>query len=684
MKLSIKEKITLRKKIAGDIKIINGDNLPFKEKIALRKTIKANVKTLNGEEPKTDTILDDVGDPAFGARKDMHNLYYDKVKRAIINGKNLPMPNTEHLLKQDFSLYEIYDIYAIRKVSFNWPEYKKMLLDFLGGRAKIRDFERIQHILHDGRFYGENEFFRRENLNLDIVDKTFRERFSDKLQQNNFNDIYEYNNNLNAIYDKFLKEYKNKINDEKSPLSAKNFIKKFLAITSTNKRSTSYGIFFNAPYYLPIELAYKRLEFRDKDFRWAYVEALNYMDNLGDEDLEKIKYYIELTKNYKYIRNLSGGLYFSKKSKKSYKRNEIIRLNTQKHGLKILQEVDLLIEQAKNFRPKKADHTRVGIDYRNGKNIGSDDLLKEFKFRGIKFGNWVGKKHRQKTVNATFDALKDLAEIMDTDIEVKNLTLEFGASGIRGSMAHFSPSRKSINLNKKNGAGSLAHEFMHSIDNILCNKLVAHDNGNDYYIYPYNFSMLTKHSIGILLKSKNICVQKMGELMDKITDCKDLIRGSKNADLTKNKIYYTTKHELLARSFEAYSQFKLQSDNKTNGFLVQFLNNSDVYPKGEELLSLIKPMEEFFQAYKEMLQQEKIDKKNIENEVIDLKMNADEYRKIDNIINRDRQIIQYSLDSTNQEIKELANKIKTLRNKKADIKDQLDIWDLKNVRKHLY
>jgi hypothetical protein len=196
--------------------------------------------------------------------------------------------------------------------------------------------------------------------------------------------------------------------------------------------------------------------------------------------------------------------------------------------------------------------------------------------------------------------------------------------------------------------------------------------------------MLTKHSIGILLKSKNICVQKMGELMDKITDCKDLIRGSKKNDLTKNKIYYTTKHELLARSFEAYSQFKLKSDNKTNGFLVQFLNNSDVYPKGEELLSLIKPMEEFFQAYKEMLQQEKIDEKNIENEVIDLKMNADEYRKIDNIINRDRQIIQYSLDSTNQEIKELANKIKTLRNKKADIKDQLDIWDLKNVRKHLY
>jgi hypothetical protein len=207
--------------------------------------------------------------------------------------------------------------------------------------------------------------------------------------------------------------------------------------------------------------------------------------------------------------------------------------------------------------------------------------------------------------------------------------------------------------------------------------------------------MLTKHSIGILLKSKNICVQKMGELMDKITDCKDLIQGSKNADLVKSKIYFTTKHELLARSFEAYSQFKLQSDNKTNGFLVQFLNNSDVYPKGEELLSLIKPMEEFFQAYKEMLQQEKIDEKNIikdstiENkndflEVVDLKMDAVEYKKIDDIINRDRQIIQYSLDSTNQEIKELTNKIKTLRNKKADIEDQLDIWDLKNVRKHLY
>lgn len=116
---------------------------------------------------------------------------------------------------------------------------------------------------------------------------------------------------------------------------------------------------------------------------------------------------------------------------------------------------------------------RKGPDYRKNKNVSGQDYLDTFGFRGGEFGNWLNEKDRQVSLNYGFDALKDLADalqIADTDISLDgNLSIAFGSrgQGLSGAAAHYEPERHVINLTKMKGAGSLAHEWFHALDDFI-------------------------------------------------------------------------------------------------------------------------------------------------------------------------------------------------------------------------
>ena len=82
---------------------------------------------------------------------------------------------------------------------------------------------------------------------------------------------------------------------------------------------------------------------------------------------------------------------------------------------------------------------------------------------------------RQASLNYGYDALKDLAaalKISDRDISYQGeLSIAFGARGSGNAAAHYEPLRKVINLTKMNGAGSLAHEWWHDLDDFLGAKM---------------------------------------------------------------------------------------------------------------------------------------------------------------------------------------------------------------------
>lgn len=100
-----------------------------------------------------------------------------------------------------------------------------------------------------------------------------------------------------------------------------------------------------------------------------------------------------------------------------------------------------------------------------------EDMLKDFGIKGVEFGHWVddsaGKYHLKRSAEA-FQDLADTLDINDKDISLNGrLSIAFGARGSGGALAHYEPDRKAINMTKFGGAGSLAHEWGHAMDNIL-------------------------------------------------------------------------------------------------------------------------------------------------------------------------------------------------------------------------
>ena len=160
----------------------------------------------------------------------------------------------------------------------------------------------------------------------------------------------------------------------------------------------------------------------------------------------------------------------------------ILRTNfeTKEAALKWVQE--LAKGRNKNgkirFVPPQLAHVkRTGPDYRNGVEITGQHYLDTFGFRGGEFGNWMNQNDRQTSLNMGFEALKDLAsalKIGDKDIAYQGtLAIAFGARGSGNAAAHYEPLRTVINLTKMHGAGSLAHEWWHGLDDYLGTKMGA-------------------------------------------------------------------------------------------------------------------------------------------------------------------------------------------------------------------
>lgn len=126
-------------------------------------------------------------------------------------------------------------------------------------------------------------------------------------------------------------------------------------------------------------------------------------------------------------------------------------------------------ENKKWERSAEAEHLRTG-----GKNVTMnkpEELMKQYGLRGVEFGNWVndssGKYHLQRSAEA-FSDLADIIGIDPKDISLNGrLAIAFGARGKGTALAHYEPDRKVINMTKYGGAGSLAHEWGHAMDNIL-------------------------------------------------------------------------------------------------------------------------------------------------------------------------------------------------------------------------
>ena len=195
-----------------------------------------------------------------------------------------------------------------------------------------------------------------------------------------------------------------------------------------------------------------------------------------------------------------------------------------------------LKEHNKNlFRPTIQKVERVNANSKNATKTTGDDILNNFGFRGGEFGNWVSQTERQQFLNYAQDAFTDLAEALG--VTPKSLGqkgamgIAFGArgQGLIAANAHFEPGKKVINMTRLKGAGSLAHEYGHSIDNYLSREGGYNPDG-----------MATKNYINPKLSNK------MRAAIKDVTDAIDYSVSTDDTEVAKkNEIYERNRKESL-------------------------------------------------------------------------------------------------------------------------------------------
>lgn len=225
------------------------------------------------------------------------------------------------------------------------------------------------------------------------------------------------------------------------------------------------------------------------------------------------------------------------------------------------------------FERNEVNVDRTGKIYRDT-NISPEDYKETFGFRGVEFGNYLNNKERQEVLNRSYDAFLDLASVLQ--LPPKGLSLNgtlamaFGARGRGGknaAMAHYEPNRMVINLTKNRGAGSLAHEWWHAIDNYFGTKSTV----TKYSTQIYDTSLIDPE-----LSNRKILYDKLSNFKEFIKkETKLKTRSSRLDDFSsKKQLYWSTDIEMSARSFEAYVKSKLKAEDIQNDFLVNIRSES--------------------------------------------------------------------------------------------------------------
>ncbi|MGM7927483.1 LPD38 domain-containing protein [Yersinia enterocolitica] len=251
-------------------------------------------------------------------------------------------------------------------------------------------------------------------------------------------------------------------------------------------------------------------------------------------------------------------------------------------------KLDKLRKTSREEQRKLTNEPRIGIERRNG-NVTPEQFSDAFGFRGVQFGNYVEGPRRQSELNDAYDSLIDMAELLSVPTKAISLNgelgLAFGARGKGGTKAHYEPGQVVINLTKGNGAGSLAHEWFHALDNYFGTYDVhgeASGKRSSEFITDrkrprYEFSGGKRQEV--IHPVRQEVHDAFKSAVDKVTNSGMMERAAL-LDGGRSKAYWTTKLEMSARAFERYLLDKAQSKGITNDYLVN-LRKADEHANPE-------------------------------------------------------------------------------------------------------
>lgn len=222
----------------------------------------------------------------------------------------------------------------------------------------------------------------------------------------------------------------------------------------------------------------------------------------------------------------------------------------------------------------RENRPRKGRDWRNGKNISAEEFRETFGFRGVEFGNWTNQEDRQQALNNAFDAFMDLADAIGKSPRSLSLNgqlgIAFGARGGGRAAAHYEPDKVVINLTKTQGAGSLAHEWWHAIDNYFARRRgQQHVYNSDRTGYKYNPEKKGAYSEN----ERQELTDAFKELMNAINNSSYGKRSKTYASMKSS--YWSRPTELGARAFAIWIERKLSERGTINDFLANNPTSTD-------------------------------------------------------------------------------------------------------------
>jgi hypothetical protein len=239
---------------------------------------------------------------------------------------------------------------------------------------------------------------------------------------------------------------------------------------------------------------------------------------------------------------------------------ELARFPTAKAARSHLREnresLEARLAELRDLPPERGDHNRDrrGPARRAG-DVSPEAFLETFGFRGVQFGNYVEGPRRQAELNRAYEALIDLAGVLGCAPDALSLGgtlgLAFGARGRGGkgaAAAHYEPDQVVINLTKTNGAGSLAHEWFHALDNHLA------------------------RSAGARASQYATELKGAGDALIGALTSRTAIRDrSRQLDRVRSSPYFSTRIEMAARGFEAFVIDQLGARGVVNDYLANII-----------------------------------------------------------------------------------------------------------------
>lgn len=164
----------------------------------------------------------------------------------------------------------------------------------------------------------------------------------------------------------------------------------------------------------------------------------------------------------------------AKADKKAAEEKKAEEMQSRSQTTESQKQSEQKVQRKKNLNPSLATITRKGRTVRS-RNIEGKDFINTFGIRGGEFGNWVNEAERQENMNFAYESFYDLALVLGIPVGAiglnHRLSIAFGARGQGIAAAHYESGREVINLTRMKGAGNLAHEYFHAIDDMLGKSL---------------------------------------------------------------------------------------------------------------------------------------------------------------------------------------------------------------------